>query len=87
MSRIRRQLFGSFLSVLIGYPIYLLLVGPYSALNGSGRLDLLPEAVRDAPYYPAAPVYFVPVLRTAFDDYLHWWYLDPNEADRPTGWL
>jgi hypothetical protein len=84
--RLQRRLLRGFWAVLVGYPLYLLLVGPYSALNGTGRLDFLPQAVRDAPFYPAAPVYLVPGLRSTYDDHLHWWYRDPNEADPETGW-
>ena len=79
-------MFRVILAALVGYPLYLLLVGPYSALNGTGRLDFLPQTVRESPFYPAVPVYFVPGLRSTYDNYLHWWYRDPNEADRETGW-
>ena len=84
--RFQKWLLRGFLTVLIGYPVYLLCLGPYSAVIGTGRFDFLPQIVRDAPFYPAVPVFFVPGLRSTYNDYLHWWYRDPNEADSPTGW-
>jgi|ERR1017187_4163089 hypothetical protein len=84
--RLQRRLLRGFLVVLVGYPLCLLLIGPYSALNGTGWLEFLPQVVRDAPFYSAVPVYCIPGLRSKYDDYLHWWYRDPNEADPPTGW-
>ena len=71
---------------LVGYPLWLALLGPYSAVIGTGRFDFLPQVVRDIPFYPVVPVYCVPRLRSSYDDYLHWWYRDPNEADPETGW-
>jgi len=84
--RIQRRLRKTFVALLIGYPFYLLLLGPYWAIMGKGRFDSLPQVLREAPLYPALPVYLLPGLRSTYDDYLHWWYRDPNEADPETGW-
>jgi hypothetical protein len=84
--RFQKWLLRGFLTFLVGYPLWLLLLGPYSAVIGTGRFDFLPQAVRDIPFYPAVPVYCIPGLRSTYDDYLHWWYRDPNEADPETGW-
>ena len=84
--RWQRRLLRASLILLLSFPIYLLLLGPYSALSGTGRLDFLPQQIRDALFFPAAPVYLVPGLRSTYDDYLHRWYRDPNEADPETGW-
>ena len=74
------------MAVLLGYPIYLFLLGPYHAALGTGRLDALPQYLRDSPFYPAVPIYSVPGLRHIYDGYLTLWYQDPNRADMPTGW-
>jgi hypothetical protein len=71
----------------LAYGLGLLLLGPYSALEGRGRLDYLPAEVRVTPYYLTTPAMAVPLVRSIYDDYLLWWYCDPNEADRPTGWI
>ena len=84
--RWQRRLLRASLVLLIGYPVYLLLLGPYSALNGTDRLNFLPQQIREALFLPAAPVYLIPGLRSTYDDYLHRWYRDPNEADPETGW-
>jgi hypothetical protein len=84
--RLPRRLLSGFLAVLVGYPLYLLLVGPDPAWNGTRRLDFLPQVLRDAPFYPAAPVCLVHGLRRTYDDYLHWWDRHPNKADPETGW-
>ena len=84
--RVERRLRKGFLLLLVGYPVYLLLVGPYWAMDGRGALDFLPRAVRDVFYLPTAPIWAVPHVRGRFQDYLDWWYLDPDGADRETGW-
>ena len=75
--RARRWLLFS----VLAYPAYLLLLGPYYALEGRGYLDFVPERVRTAFYYPAVPFYLVMGLRNPYDDYLTWWYDDPNEGE------
>ena len=85
-STVRSRLLTWRLAACVAYPVYLLLLGPYHALNGTGVIDFLPRGVRDTPYYPAMPVYSVHGLRGTYDDYLRLWYQDPNEADPPTGW-
>jgi hypothetical protein len=73
--------------LFFSYPIHLILLGPYWRLSATGRLDFLPHPLQEALFYPAAPVYFIPGVRSTYDDYLHFWYQDPNEADPPTGWM
>jgi len=74
-----------FCSVLV-YAAYLLLLGPVWAMDGRGRLNFIPEGVRQICYVPAYPICLVPHLRGRYADYLDWWYLDPNAADREMGW-
>jgi hypothetical protein len=74
------------MAVLLAYPLYLILLGPYYALLGTGRLDALPKYARDTPFYPAVPISWVPGLRNLYDEYLTLWYQDPNAPDMPTGW-
>ena len=74
------------LAALFGYPLYLLLLGPYLAFLETGHLDALPQHLRDTPFYPAAPITSVPGIRNLYDGYLTIWYHDPNAADMPTGW-
>jgi hypothetical protein len=71
---------------LLIYPVYLLLLGPFWALDGRGVLSFVPERVRLVCYAPTWPIWFVPHLRGRYADYMDWWYLDPNAADRETGW-
>ena len=80
------MLLRGFLTVSLGYPLYLLLLGPFWALDGPGLLDSAPERVRQLCYLPSAPVWLVPHLPGRYADYFDWWYLDPNAADRETGW-
>ena len=86
MRWVQRRLLRSFLVALIGYPLYLLLLGPYWALDGRGNLEFVPSRVREICYWPSAPIWMVPHVRGRLADYLDWWYLDPNSADRETGW-
>ena len=72
--------------MIIGYPGYLLLLGPLYALNGHGAFNFIPLPVREACMLPATPVMLIPGLRSSYDDYLTWWYEDPNAPDRETGW-
>jgi hypothetical protein len=41
--RFQKRLLRGFLAILIGYPICLLFLGPYSAIIGTGRFDFLPQ--------------------------------------------
>ena len=84
--RFQRRLLTGFFAVLFGYPFYLLLLGPYWALDGRGALDFIPSCVRQCCYLPALPIGAIPHVRGRFLDYLDWWYLDPNGGDRETGW-
>ncbi len=84
--RLQRRLLKAFLGVLLGYPLYLFLLGPFWELNGTGRLDFLPQIIRGACFLPSAPVYLFPGLRGDYYDYLDWWYHDPTAADPETGW-
>jgi hypothetical protein len=80
--RLRRR---TLMAVLLGYPLHLVLLGPYHALLGTGRLDALPKYAHDTPFYPAAPIYWIPGLRQFYDGYLTFWYEDPK-INMPTDW-
>ena len=80
--RARRWLICS----VAAYPVYLLLLGPFWALDGRGALNFIPEGVRQICYAPTYPVWCVPHLRGKYADYFDWWYRDTSAADRETGW-
>ena len=84
--RFQKRLLKGFFIVLLSYPICLLLVGPYWALEGRGALNCIPEGIRSVGYLPMGLVWLIPHARGRYQDYLDWWYLDPNAADRETGW-
>lgn len=75
--RVRRWLLFS----VLAYPTYLLLLGPYYALEGRGYLDFAPEGVRIMFFYPAAPIFSAMGPRNPYYDYLDWWYDDPNAGE------
>lgn len=50
--RLRRWLLVS----LLVYPAWLLLLGPFWALDGRGAIDFLPSSVRRIVYLPAVPL-------------------------------
>ncbi len=66
---------------LLVYPVWLLLLGPFWALDGRGALDFLPFKARQAVYLPAVPFCYSRSLYTVFDGYMNWWYPDPNAAE------
>ncbi len=72
--------------MLMAYAAYILLLGPFLALDGHGVINSIPERARDAAYLPAIPFYVTPGLRTVYGSYLNLWYTDPIDADLPTGW-
>ncbi len=84
--RWQRRVLRGFVVVLAGYPLYLLLLGPFWALEGRGVFNFIPEPVRRVCYVPSTPIWIIPHLRGRYADYLDWWYLDPEAADRETGW-
>ena len=75
--RVRRWLLISALA----YPIYLILLGPYYALDGRGMLNFAPEPVRNAVYVPAFPLFLVPDPINLYEAYLDDWYDDPNAPE------
>ncbi len=81
--RVQRRL----LSAAAAYFVYILLLGPFFALDGYGYLSVLPEPVSRALILPAAPVAQVPSVRRAFRDYLDWWYHDPNNPYSGPDWM
>ena len=69
-----------------GYFVYILLLGPFFALDGNGYLNVVPERVGSAFVLPAAPVAYLPGVRRLFRDYLDWWYHDPNNPYSSPDW-
>lgn len=84
--KLQRRVWRAFLILVIGYPVYLLLLGPLYALNGHGYFNFIPLPIREACVLPITPVMMIPGLRSSYDDYLTWWYDDPTAPDRETGW-
>ncbi|MDB6064012.1 MAG: hypothetical protein JWR26_220 [Pedosphaera sp.] len=70
-----------FLVTVLAYPVALILLGPFYALDGRGYLNFVPEGVRNVFYLPALPFYLTMGPRNPYDDYLSWWYEDPNAAE------
>lgn len=75
--RVRRWL----LLLALAYPAYLLFLGPFYALDGRGCFDFAPACIRTAFYFPCAPFYWTMGSHNPYDDYLTWWYDDPNAAE------
>ena len=75
--RARRRLLCS----LVAYPIYLVLLGPFYALDAHGYFAFAPERVRVTFYLPALPVYAAFGPYNFFDRYRSEWWQDPNEAE------
>ena len=71
---------------LRSYAAYLALLGPFSSLEGRGRLKFLPGSVREACWYPSAPVWLTPGLRRSHGNDLDRWYLDPHAPAPPMDW-
>ncbi|MGH7953393.1 MAG: hypothetical protein ACREFE_15975 [Limisphaerales bacterium] len=69
------------IGLLLLYPAYLLLLGPFWALDGRGRLDFVPSSVRNAAYLPLYPIAKIRPLFNVYDHYMDWWYLDPNAPE------
>jgi hypothetical protein len=84
--RLSRKAKRRLVFLLLAYPAYLLLLGPFWALENHHLLDSVPERVRLICYAPTRPIWFVPHLRGRYADYLEWWYCDPDAPDRETGW-
>ena len=63
------------------YPLYLLLLGPFYALDGHGYLAFAPEHVRVVFYLPALPFYAAFGPYNCYDRYLNMWWQDPNAAE------
>ena len=76
-ARLRRWVVGG---VLV-FPTWLLLLGPFWALDGRGALDFIPSTVRRVAYLPAVPFFCIQPACPVLEDYLNWWYQDPNEAE------
>jgi hypothetical protein len=72
--------------LILVYPAYLLSLGPFWALDGRGCLEFIPDGVHRICYAPVYPICLIPHVRGRYADYMDWWYLDPNAADRETGW-
>jgi hypothetical protein len=65
---------------LVVYPAYLILLGPLCALDSRNCLNFVPESVRDAFCYPAAPVISLPGDDNFYLAYLDWWCADDNDT-------
>ena len=81
--RVQRRL----LFAVIWYFVYIILLGPYFALEGNGYLNWVPESAGRALFLPAAPVAGVPGIRMVIRDYLDWWYQYPNDPYSSPEWM
>lgn len=75
--RFRWWLLGS----LLVYPVWLVMLGPFWALDGRGAIDFLPLNVRRIVYLPAAPLFYIDSLSTPFERYMKCWYEDPDAPE------
>ena len=80
--RVQRRLLFS----VIGYFLYVFLLGPLCALGDFGILDVVPESVGRAILLPARPIILVPGIATLYRNYMDWWYHDPNDPYSSSDW-
>ena len=71
---------------VVGYLLYVLLLGPLGALGERSALDFVPESVGRVIFLPAVPITLVPGIATLYRDYLDWWYHDPNDPYSSPDW-
>jgi len=76
-TQLRRWLLRS----LFIYPLWLLLLGPFWALDGRGAIEFLPLGLRRIVYSPAAPLFYSRSLSPIFESYMNWWHEDPNPPE------
>jgi len=69
------------LLILLVYPIWLLLLGPFWALDGRGLFDFVPWNVRKIVYLPAVPIFHSQLLSPVFEGYIDWWYQNPDAPE------
>ncbi len=60
------------------YPAYLLLLGPFWAMDGRGYI---PERASRFVWAPALACRAVPVVSWVLQDYLDGWYVDPRAGE------
>lgn len=75
--RVRKR----FLRFILSYAFWLLLLGPYWAIEERGILGVVPDRVRRMAYLPAAVFRINRNLYAAYYAYLNWWYEDPNPPE------
>jgi hypothetical protein len=75
--RLRRWLLAS----LLVYPVWLLLLGPFLALDGRSALDFLPRSARRIVYLPAVPIFCSQSLSPLYEGYMNWWYENPDAPE------
>ena len=73
----RRWLLGG----LLAYPAWLLLLGPFWALDGRGAIDFLPSNFRRMTYLPAIPIFYSETLFPIYERYMDFWYKDPDAPE------
>jgi hypothetical protein len=64
---------------ILAYCLYLLALGSFWAIDG--RFGVFSEPVRAAIWWPATPLFDVPVVIPLFEGYLKCWYVDPSAAE------
>ena len=60
------------------YVLYLLLLGPFWALDGRGYI---PDRVHRVAWAPALVCRDLPVADEILRDYLDWWYVEPQAPE------
>lgn len=68
------------LSLLV-YPVWLMLLGPFWALDGRGVVDFVPWNIRRFVYLPAIPIFYSSSLSPVFEGYINWWYEAPDAPE------
>jgi hypothetical protein len=79
--RLSKRAHRLLIAAVLSYPVYLILFGPFYALDGRDVLNFMPEKARMVFYFPVAPVYCAFETDNWYADYLNFWYADPNPTE------
>jgi len=77
--RLNRRFQRWLVFLVLVYPAYFLLLGPFWALDG--RFGIVPDRVRGIIWTPTMWCRDVPVMFQVMDAYLDCWYTDPQAPE------